>query len=146
MPEAPPTCKHVLIPTDGSDRAERGVSYGLSMAEDAGATVHAMYVIDATRFGETPALSTGELSLEAVQSRGEDLTAAIARRARDRGLEAQTSVRRGRPDEEIVAYADEAGVDVIVMGRSGEGAAEIPHVGSVTNRVLRSTDVPVFPV
>jgi len=54
-------------------------------------------------------------------------------------------VTRGLPHKEIVRYADAHDVDVIVMGRAGDGGTE-PHIGSVTDRVLRTTDRPVFPV
>lgn len=146
MPPETPTFEDVLIPTDGSDRADRAVDYGLKLAEQADADVHAMYVVDERRYGETPALSSYELAFEQFEEEGQELTEDVAERARDRGLDATTEVTRGLPHEAIVQYADTEDVDLIVMGRAGAGGAEAPHMGSVTDRVLRTTDTPVFPV
>lgn len=140
-----PDYDDVLLPTDGSNRSERAVEHGLDLADSADATVHAMYVVDEQRYGETPALSSAELAFEQYENEGERLTGDVAEQARERGLDSETSVTRGLPHEEIVAYADSHDVDVIVMGRAGAGGAA-PHVGSVTDRVLRTTDRPVFPV
>lgn len=140
------TYDDVLIPTDGSDRSQRAVEHGLELAEAHDATVHSMYVVDEAEFGETPALSSYELTLEQVEDEHRDLPRSVAEAAEDRGLDANWSVTRGRPHEEIVDYANREDVDVIVMGRTGIGEAAMPHIGSVTSRVLRTTDLPVFPV
>lgn len=146
MPDDSPTYDSVLIPTDGSQRAERAIEHGLELADQADATVHAINVVDERRFGETPAMSSYELAFEEQEEEGERLTEEVAERADDVGLDTETEVTRGLPSEEIVDYADSADIDVIVMGRAGAGEAEAPHIGSVTDRVLRTTERPVFPV
>ncbi|MFT4946739.1 MAG: nucleotide-binding universal stress UspA family protein [Natronomonas sp.] len=146
MPNEPLSYDEILIPTDGSHRAEEAVDHGLELADQADATVHSMYVVDERRYGETPALSSYELAFEQFEETGQDITEDVAQRARDANLDASTEVTRGLPHEEIVRYADEQDIDLIVMGRSGAGGAEAPHMGSVADRVLRTADVPVFPV
>jgi nucleotide-binding universal stress UspA family protein len=146
MPDESPSYEDVLIPTDGSPRAERALDHGLELAKQADATVHGLHVVDERRYGETPALSSYELGFEEFEEEGEEMADDVARRARGADLDATTAVTRGRPHEEIVEYADEHDVDLIVMGRTGAGGAETHHMGSVTDRVLRTTDVPVFPV
>jgi len=141
-----PNYDDVLIPTDGSDRAERAVEHGLELANQAGATVHALNVVSERRFGETPALSSYELVFDQLAEKGEYLTEDVAEAARQDGLDATTTVTRGYPSEEIASYADEHDVDIIVMGRTGAGDTETPHIGSVADRVLRRTDRPVLPV
>ena len=146
MSDRHPMYGDVLIPTDGSQRADRAVEHGLELAEDAGATVHAMNVVSERRFGETPALSSYELVFEKLAETGETLTEDVAEAARDRDLDATTTVVRGYPSEEIASYADEHDVDLIVMGRTGAGDAESPHIGSVADRVLRKANVAVSTV
>ena len=135
----------VLIPTDGSIGAARGVKAGLGLAEQFDATVHALYVVDERRYGETPALSELELQFEQVEEAGESILSDVERQAAALGLDVHTAVRRGYPHEVILSHADEHDVDLIVMGRHGASAHPTPHIGSCTDRVLRLASVPVLP-
>jgi len=135
----------ILIPTDGSDSANRAVEHGLSLAREYDSEVHAMYVVDTSRYGE-PALSSAEIVLDELEQRGQDLTDDVAERADDDAVETVTEVCHGRPDAEIVEYADEIDADVIVIGFQGQSHPRTNRVGSVADRVTRSTDRPVFMV
>jgi nucleotide-binding universal stress UspA family protein len=136
----------VLVPTDGSIGAERGVEVGLGLAEQFDATVHALYVVDERRYGETPALSETELRFEQLEEAGEAVLTDVAQQAETLGLDVETTLRRGYPYEVIAAHPDEHDADVIVMGRHGASARPAPHIGSCTDRVLRLAPVPVLPV
>lgn len=138
--------RNVLIPVDGSTPAGRGLDHGLDLAAATDAAVHVLYVVDEAVHGRTPALSGYEAFLEKVEGEGQRIVDAAVERAEDRGLDARGAVRRGRPHESILDYAEKNDVDVVVMGKHGQGGAEPPHLGSVTNRVIRRADVPVVPV
>lgn len=66
--------------------------------------------------------------------------------ARDRGLDIETIVHEVIPAEEIVAYADEQNIDMIVMGTHGRGGFRRAVVGSVTDKLIRTANVPVLSV
>ena len=72
--------------------------------------------------------------------------AEITERAEGMGLEAVTHCARGLPYEEIIEYAQEHDIDLIVMGIHGTTGVTKPHIGSVTDRVIRMSNVPVLPV
>ncbi|MFP4188430.1 MAG: universal stress protein, partial [Halobacteriales archaeon] len=55
-------------------------------------------------------------------------------------------VRAGSPHDAIVMYAENNGIDVIVMGSHGRGGVRRALLGSVAERVLRTTHLPVFVV
>jgi nucleotide-binding universal stress UspA family protein len=135
----------ILIPTDGSLGADRGVEAGLGLADQFDATVHVLYVVDERRYGETPALSGLELQFEQLEEAGEAVLADVEQQATARGLDVETAVRRGYPHEVILDHADEHDADIIVMGRHGVSAHPVPHIGSCTDRVLRLASVPVLP-
>jgi len=136
----------VLLPTDGSQGASRGIRRGLELADAHGATVHVLHVIDESTEGETPALSSEELALEALEEEAADLLDEVANEASELGLEAVTKCVRGDPCEEIRKYAADADVDLIVMGVHGTRAGARPHFGGTTERVVRTADVPVLTV
>jgi len=135
----------ILIPTDGSIGAGRGVETGLDLAKQYDATVHALFVVDERIYGETPGLSDMELRFEQIEDRGEEFLSEIETQADELGLDVRKIVQRGMPYEIITAYADEHDVDLIVMGRHGASAHPVPHIGSCTDRVLRTASVPVLP-
>lgn len=64
----------------------------------------------------------------------------------ERGIESTTSVLRGLPHEVILEYADDHDIDLVVMGKRGAAGVEAPHMGSVTDRVIRAAEVPVVPI
>ena len=138
--------ENVLVPTDGSDHADRGVDYGMDLAASTDARLHFLFVVDESVYGTTPALSSYEAFLEEVGDHAEEMTEDIVEEATERGIDATVSVRRGVPHDTICRYAEAEDIDVIVMGKRGAGGVERPHIGSVTNRVLRQAPVPVIPV
>jgi nucleotide-binding universal stress UspA family protein len=135
----------VLVPTDGSIGAERGVNAGLDIARAYDATVHALFVVDERIYGETPGLSDLELRFEQLEEGGEELLRDVETQGTELGLDVRTAVRRGLPYDVITAYAEEHDVDLIVMGRHGASKHPVPHIGSCTDRVLRTASVPVLP-
>lgn len=134
--------ENVLIPTDGSEGADRAVEQGLELAETYGATVHALYVVEpvaAANYGTNQVY-------EALREEGEKATGRIAERADDRGLSVETDVRTGVPHREILDYVDENGIDLVVMGTHGRTGFDRYLLGSVTEKVVRLSDVPVLTV
>jgi len=133
---------NVLIPTDGSDQAERAVSHGLDLAEAVGAKVHALYVVETEA---TYILTVGLDDDEMAEYReyGEETVADVVERAEKRGIEGTGVIRAGRISEEIVEYATKNDIDNVVMGGQGQGAIE-RYLGSTAEKVLRMSSVPVI--
>ncbi|MFC4541734.1 universal stress protein [Halosolutus amylolyticus] len=136
----------VLIPTDGSDTVPETLAHGLPIAADNDATVHALYVVDSriTAAATDEAGSDLERSLEA---EGREAVAAVTDRAEAEGLDAVSEVREGTPSKAILDYADEAGIDLIVIGTRGKSPREkVTSLGSVSERVVDNASIPVFVV
>ena len=137
--------KEILIPTDGSEGAQRGIEHALDIGEKYGARIHTLYVVD-DRIYTTPALSGDELFIEELQDGGEAACAEVVEAAGERGLDATAKCVRGSPHREILDYARDHGIDLIVMGKHGASDHRHHHIGSCTDRVVRLSDVPVLPV
>lgn len=134
----------VLVPTDGSEAVDRALDHALRLASDHDATIHALYVVDR----RIATANSGELHDEIIadlESQGDKAVAAVAARAKEADLPVETHVVSGTPDTEIVSYADEHGIDVIVMSPEGKSPRErIQSLGSVSDRVADDATVPVF--
>ncbi|WP_311172026.1 universal stress protein [Halobellus ordinarius] len=132
---------HVLIPTDGSDAAERAADHGLRIAERYGADVHLVYVVDESTYGFEG--SPGSIAGLLKQSGGNAIEE-IAADARERNLPVTTDVVRGIPHEEILDYAEGVDADLIAMGTRGRVAETDRLFGSTTARIVRCSTVPVL--
>ncbi|MFC7154221.1 universal stress protein [Halomarina halobia] len=130
----------ILVPTDGSNGARVAVEEAFDLAEIHDATVHVLYVVELVY---TYDFDPGRL-LEQLRAQGERSTREIADAGEERGLDVVTAVERGTPHEVIVNYADEHGVDLVVMGTHGRRGVRRALLGSVTERVLRTADVSVL--
>jgi nucleotide-binding universal stress UspA family protein len=122
--------RHILIPTDGSELAQRGVAHGLALAKSVGAKVTAIYVVE-------PLLAvTGDFA--SVLDRAENA-------AREAGVFCETMQKENvRPDQAIVAAAEDKGCDLIVMSWHGRSGLSTLLIGSVTNKVLTYAKTPVL--
>ena len=138
----------VLIPTDGSDAAKPAVDMALDLARVHGATLHILCIVDqpTSVSGTGEGFSGLDNLLNQLEERGQEATAAIAEQARESGVETVTAVRRGNPHDDILAYADGNGIDVIVMGTHGRTGVKRALLGSVTEDVVRHSEIPVLTV
>ncbi len=80
--------------------------------------------------------------LDALEQEGQEATGDVATQAEDRGIETTTAVQRGNPHDDILTYAEENDIDVIVMGTHGRTGVKRALLGSVTEDVVRHSEVP----
>ena len=92
-----------------------------------------------------PKLGTDHIK-QTLQEEGENATSEIADRAAAAGLETTTSIREGAPADVITDYADTVDADAIVMGTNGRTGMNRLLLGSVAERVIQTTDLPVTTV
>jgi nucleotide-binding universal stress UspA family protein len=135
----------ILVPTDGTEQA--GVTtHALNVAELCDATVHALYVVDEKALNYQPSESGREETRRARLEEGEDATRRIAEKADERGVEVVTAIEEGTPAEVVVEYAAGNDADMIVMGTHGRSGVDRYVLGSVTEQVVRTSEVPVLTV
>jgi nucleotide-binding universal stress UspA family protein len=120
----------LLVGVDGSDPARRAAKYALELAARYDADVAAVSVHrdDAGR-------QAARAALDAVVELADDLDVSV-----------ETEPLRGKPATTVVDRAAERDADLIALGRRGRSGIGARLLGSVTERVLRRTDVPVLTV
>ncbi|MFC7210381.1 universal stress protein [Natronoarchaeum sp. GCM10025321] len=135
----------ILVPTDGSEPANRAVEHALELADRYDAHVHTIYCVETNRYGQ-PALSSSELVLDDLEDRGATMLDEVDDRAADIGIESDQTVCRGGPWEEVHKKALEIDADLIVIGSRGQSHQRTGRIGSIAERILRSPDRPVLTV
>ncbi|GAA0722850.1 nucleotide-binding universal stress UspA family protein [Halorubrum trapanicum] len=134
----------ILVPTDGSPASDAAIEHAIDLADRYGARLHALYVVDG---GAYSSLEAGaEVVVDALESEGEEATRRVADAAAAAGVECVTTVVSGTAYQSIHDYVDEHGIDVVVMGTHGRKGLDRYLLGSVTERVVRTSDVPVLTV
>jgi len=129
----------ILVPTDGSDCAQAAVGYAEDLAVHYEASVHALCVADSR------ILETGPTSDQLKKERAE-IAERTCNEISKSDIAVEQAVRTDIPHRAIRQYASEQDVDLIVMGTHGRTGIERYLLGSVTEKVIRLSDVPVLTV
>lgn len=118
----------ILIPADGSEGAQRAIDHGLDLATRYGATVHGLYVIEPIY----SAYAASEQLTDASRADGQRAVNEFTERVETKGFTPITEIRTGTPHQEILDYAEDNDIDLIVMGTHGRTGLDRYLLGSVT--------------
>ncbi|SEH63675.1 Nucleotide-binding universal stress protein, UspA family [Halopenitus malekzadehii] len=135
---------HILFPTDGTEQADAVLEYALDMAETRDATLHVLSVVDDRSFLTLDDDRVDEVRRE-LEAQARTAVDAAVDAAADRGIPTTSAVDVGDPSPAIIEYVADAGIDLVVMGTSGDNY-ERNIVGSVSQRVVKQSPVPVLTV
>ncbi|GAC1561235.1 MAG: universal stress protein [Polyangiales bacterium] len=137
----------LLVPVDFSETAEHALEAALDLARAVSAKVHVVHVYQIPVYGfPDGAFIAGPEVATRISEASQHGLDALVERHRARGIELGSVLRTGAAHEEIVACARDLGADMIVMGTHGRGAIAHALLGSVTERVVRISPVPVLTI
>lgn len=141
--------KTICVPTDFSANADHAIKYAETLAKEFGATVHLLHVIqDIETYITEPTGLAGWSTLEILNDlkrAGEEQLTRIAQTV-DKGVGTVKALRHGAPFQEICRYAKENDIDLLVLGTHGRSGLKHFFLGSVAERVVRSSPCPVLTV
>ncbi|SEL41223.1 universal stress protein [Haloferax larsenii] len=139
-----PEFESILVPTDGSDHAFAAADHAVDLATATGAGLDILHVVD---IGALPGSADPTSVLDALQEAGERALNDVIDLATEADVPAvEASVMSGSPYRAIVKYAEENDIGLVVMGTHGRTGLDRYFLGSVTERVVRRSDVPVLVV
>lgn len=140
--------KHILIPTDGSDLAEKAVRHGFAFAKEIGAKITALTVtepfhiatFDTAMLEDVPASYKKRVTAYAAKT-----LEAVAKAAKAVGIDCATvHVEDEHPYKAIIALATAKGCDLILMASHGRRGVSALVLGSETVKVLTYSKIPVL--
>jgi nucleotide-binding universal stress UspA family protein len=145
--------KNILIATDGSELAHKAVVHGLELAKSVGAKVTAVVVeapFDTMHVPESRMRHIAEdfeQHTKTAKRHADKVLGNVADAAKKAGLACDTvQVEHEQPYQAIIKTAEEKGCDAIVMASHGRSGIAAVLLGSVTNKVLTHTSIPVVVV
>lgn len=131
----------ILVPTGPDPSRKRVFEHALELAGTYGARLHALHVCDLVDRGHFD-----ENEDEDPVDAGRRLVEQLQERAEADGIETTAEVRKGTPYEEILAYIEDEGIDLVVMGTHGKRGLTRVLLGSTAEEVVRRSPVPVLTV
>jgi nucleotide-binding universal stress UspA family protein len=144
----------ILVATDGSTEAARAAQSAARIADETDSELHIVYVRPRS-VPLHPGHFVGPEVEEHWLQREQELLEREAQLLLDTQVEeietagssvAQTHLRVGKPDKEIVALGEELGAGLIVVGSRGRGGIRRALTGSVCDSVVRHAHCPVLVV
>ncbi len=143
----------ILIATDGSKHSERAAEMAVEMAGLYGSTITALYVVDIgkeyTQLGDLISKVSDDLIASIrgnLKDQGESAIRVVLDMAEKAGIPATRRISEGYPADDIVRIAEEEDAGLIVMGGMGATGLDRFLLGSVADRVVRSSRIPVLVV
>lgn len=137
--------RNIVIATDGSKNVQRAISHGIEFAKLSGAIVHALYVVN------TPSTISDwtagkETIYKIMKNDGQKAVSKIMKIGEASGVEVRGVLLEGYPSSEIIDFAENNNIDLIVMGTLGATGLERFLIGSVAEKVVKGSKVPVLVV
>lgn len=136
--------KRILVPHDFSDTSATAVQYAVELARNFGARLYFLHVGDdaVNQFEEEFPIGLEDALADGVRER----LLHIVTPQEKAELNPDFAVRPGSPAAEIVRYATDQDIDLIVMGTHGRGFVGHALMGSVAEKVVRTAPCPVLTV
>lgn len=129
--------KTVIVPLDGSELSQHAIHLAATLAAARRGSITLIHVVDEPAFSDLPPAMTAEDRANATQYLA-SVGAAI-----DGRVPVETRILSGDPTEELLRYADRTPEAMIAMSTHGRGGVGRVMFGSVADKVVRGSKVPV---
>jgi nucleotide-binding universal stress UspA family protein len=134
--------KKILVTLDGSELAEQIIPHVRDINNGGGSEVHLLRVAMAHTL---PGMDPVEAQVEIVKE-AEDYLRDLEGSLRENGLKVESHVRYGHPAEEILDHTEHRKFDLIAMTTHGRSGVRRWLLGSVAEKVVRNSPIPVLVV
>ena len=143
--------KHILIPTDGSKVARKAIGAGIALAKELGASVVGYCAAEAIEGGfyaegaSVRPVAIKQFLQETMAEQGQQYLAEIAQACKVAGVACETLMTTpATPYQGIIEAARKKKCDMILMASHGRGGLATLVLGSVTQKVLAHSKIPVL--
>ncbi|KZX15856.1 putative universal stress protein [Methanobrevibacter cuticularis] len=126
--------ENIMVPSDGSKYSDKAVELAIEIAKKFNSKITAVHVIDEKTM----------FPYEKLEDEGNEILEKIAKKGFKAGIEVTEQLITGDPLRDMKTIAKKANVDSIVISTHGRNKLEKLMVGSVTDRVIQTFDIPVI--
>jgi nucleotide-binding universal stress UspA family protein len=138
----------ILVGCDFSENSRLAFQYGLSLAQEFQSELHLIHVKEPAVYTDLLKTSVDleETLYQALNEKIREKLKKMIPKEASHWCMPKVDILEGKPNEELVGYAQENQISLIVLGVRGQGLVERMFVGSTTDRVIRQAPCPVLSV
>lgn len=133
--------KCIIVAYDGSRQSQKALEWAIDISGKVGAKVTTVTVIKPPDF--SPAGEVTEFMYDA-EKYYQPLLDKVKKFGQENGVKINTALLRGHPAETIVKYASDYNADLIITGTRGMGGFKSLVIGSVAQKVVTYSKIPVL--
>ena len=139
--------KKILVPTDFSETSDRALDYAIDLASRIGASVVVMhaYELPIVVFPYSTSIPTADVAARIATAAQSGLDAIVTARIA-RGVDLKKVLKQDAPWDAVNTVAKEVGADLVVCGTHGRKGLGHALLGSVAEKIVRTSDVPVLTI
>jgi nucleotide-binding universal stress UspA family protein len=141
--------QNILVPTDFSEPAEAALEYAKTLAQEFNSHIHLLHVVSEPYVypwgTDLPTIPIADLLTQSEEAASERLTQ-LAQMTPALAGRVTVDTEVGTPVERILDYIGGHQIDLVVIGTHGRGMVGHLLLGSVAERVVRRSPVPVLTV
>jgi nucleotide-binding universal stress UspA family protein len=138
--------KKIMIATDGSVCSRMAANNAIELARISGGTVYAVYVVSTDYFSSMAVDLDWERMREALKKEGIEAVNYVTGAGELEEVKVAPVLLEGHPANELIRYAEEERMDIVIMGSHGKTGLERLFLGSVAENMVRHSKVPVMVV
>lgn len=139
------TYKKIMVATDGSELVKKAVDTAVEISRLSGAKLYAVYVVVPATHSPRD-FGWEKAAMEHFRKEGESATRYVENIAKPAGVKVESVLLEGHPADRIVEFAEQQGIEMIVMGTLGKTGLDRFLLGSVAENVVRHSKTPVMVV
>ncbi len=136
--------KKIMVATDGSVCSRLAANKGIELARLSRGTVYAVYVVSTDYFSSMAVDFDWERMHQTLKKEGLQAVDSVKEAGEREGVNVESVLLEGHPADELIRYAEENEMDIIVMGTLGRTGIDRLLLGSVAGNVVRHSKVPVM--
>jgi nucleotide-binding universal stress UspA family protein len=131
----------ILVPVDGSENSEKGLRYACELASKVGATITVLHIVTIPYTGESAVFH-----IEPLEDAGKMILERAKKLLKEKCAGAHFVLKEGsgNPGHEIVKFAEEENISLIVMSAKGHSALAHLLLGSVSDMVSKHAPCPIL--
>ena len=135
----------ILFPTDFSESAENASNYAISMAEKFGSKVFAVHVVEPFTYTSDLGIDMGN-QFQVMEATAKRFLEEAVTSIREKNIDVEGILLTGEPFVEIIKFAKQEQVNLIIMATHGRSGIEHILLGSTAEKVVRKSPCPVLTI